>query len=65
MSHFQQIYMSLNYSQGMDEFKGKLMHTRAYKNERGYEGNRVVVVGIGNAAVDAACDVSPVAGQVV
>ncbi|XP_053396317.1 flavin-containing monooxygenase 5-like [Mercenaria mercenaria] len=49
---------------GIEEFKGRLIHTQDYKNSKGCEDKRVVVVGIGNSAVDAACDISDVCRQV-
>ncbi|KAK3088580.1 hypothetical protein FSP39_020881 [Pinctada imbricata] len=48
---------------GMDEFKGKVIHTHDYKDFHGYEDKRVVVVGIGNSGCDAAVDLSRVASQ--
>ncbi|XP_060597652.1 flavin-containing monooxygenase 5-like isoform X2 [Ruditapes philippinarum] len=49
---------------GLDQFKGKLIHTHAYKDARGFDDKNVVVVGIGNSAIDAACDISHVSRQV-
>lgn len=49
---------------GTDDFKGKILHAREYHNSTGFEGKRVIVVGMGNSAGDVACDVSNVAKQV-
>ncbi|XP_022082629.1 dimethylaniline monooxygenase [N-oxide-forming] 5-like [Acanthaster planci] len=49
---------------GLDEFQGKVMHSRDYRRPEEFEGKRVVVVGIANSAVDAATDVSRVTSQV-
>ncbi|EDV22234.1 uncharacterized protein TRIADDRAFT_29160 [Trichoplax adhaerens] len=49
---------------GMDVFKGKQMHSHDYKDYRGFENKRVVVVGIGNSAVDVACETSHHASKV-
>ncbi len=50
--------------EGFDEFQGKKVHTHDYKDHRGYEGKKVVVVGIGNSGGDAAVELSRVADQV-
>ncbi|XP_022089192.1 dimethylaniline monooxygenase [N-oxide-forming] 5-like [Acanthaster planci] len=49
---------------GLDEFQGKIMHSHEYRRPEAFEGKRVVVVGIGNSAGDAAADVSRLASQV-
>ena len=49
---------------GMDKFKGKVTHSHDYKDFHGYEGKRVVVVGIGNSGVDVAVELSRTAEQV-
>ncbi len=41
-------------------FEGQTLHSRVYRNPHGLEGQNVLVVGIGNSAVDIACDVSRV-----
>ncbi len=50
--------------EGFDEFQGKKVHTHDYKDHRGYEGKKVVVVGIGNSGLDAAVELSRIADQV-
>ncbi|KAK3087078.1 hypothetical protein FSP39_001367 [Pinctada imbricata] len=49
---------------GLDKFKGKVIHSHDYKDSRGYEDKRIVVVGIGNSGGDAAVELSRVASQV-
>ena len=49
---------------GMDTFNGNVIHSHDYKDFHGYEGKRVVVVGIGNSGVDVAVELSRVASQV-
>ncbi|TKR87684.1 hypothetical protein L596_012045 [Steinernema carpocapsae] len=39
---------------GLNKFKGKLLHSQVYKDNRGFEDKTVVVVGIGNSACDIA-----------
>ena len=49
---------------GLDKFKGKVSHSHDYKDFHGYEGQRVVVVGIGNSGGDIAVELSRTASQV-
>ncbi|KAK3087719.1 hypothetical protein FSP39_009588 [Pinctada imbricata] len=48
---------------GVDDFKGKVVHSHDYKDFHGYEDKRVVVVGIGNSGGDASVELSRVASQ--
>ena len=34
--------------QGLDSFEGDVIHSKAYKSWKGFEGKRVLVVGLGN-----------------
>jgi dimethylaniline monooxygenase (N-oxide forming) len=43
------------------EFAGQAMHSHFYRAPDGFEGKRVLVVGLGNSACDIACEVSRVA----
>lgn len=49
---------------GLRDFKGHVVHTHSLKKAQGYEDKVVLVVGIGNSAVDAAVEISTVAKQV-
>lgn len=49
---------------GLKNFKGEVMHTHSLKKAAGFEDKVVLVVGIGNSAVDAAVEISTVAKQV-
>ena len=49
---------------GLEKFKGKVVHSHDYKDYQGYEGQRVVVVGIGNSGGDIAVELSRTASQV-
>lgn len=51
--------------EGMKDFKGKVVHTHDYKNTKGYEDSRTVVVGVGNSGGDAAVELSHVCEQVI
>ncbi|GFQ93172.1 dimethylaniline monooxygenase 5, partial [Trichonephila clavata] len=48
---------------GLKSFKGDVIHTHSLKKATGYEDKVVLVVGIGNSAVDAAVEISTVAKQ--
>lgn len=43
---------------GLDTFKGRVLHTHDYKDFQGFEGKRILVVGIGNSGADVACELS-------
>lgn len=43
---------------GMDTFTGKIIHSRDYKNPSSIEGNRVLVVGMGNTGAEIALDLA-------
>ena len=47
------------------KFSGKEMHSHDYKSAVEFSGKKVLVVGIGNSAVDIACEVSSVAARTV
>jgi hypothetical protein len=48
---------------GADTFTGAQVHSHDYKNFDGYEGKRVLVLGIGNSACDIAVETSKVSEQ--
>ncbi|KAH3798397.1 flavin-containing monooxygenase 5-like isoform X2 [Dreissena polymorpha] len=49
---------------GLDRFRGKVLHSHDFRHTAGYEGKRVLIVGIGNSGGDAAVELSRVASQV-
>ncbi|XP_071948084.1 flavin-containing monooxygenase 5-like [Antedon mediterranea] len=49
---------------GQDKFTGRILHTHEYIDHHGFEGKRIVVVGIGNSGGDAAVELSRHAEQV-
>jgi len=49
---------------GQEEFEGKIVHTHDYTDHQGYEGKRVIVVGIGNSGADVSVELSKVCDQV-
>lgn len=46
-------------------FSGDIMHSHFYKSQEGFQDKRVLIVGIGNSAVDIACELSKVASRTV
>ena len=48
----------------IETFKGTILHTHDYKDFRGFENKRVLVIGIGNSAADVACELSHHASHV-
>jgi cation diffusion facilitator CzcD-associated flavoprotein CzcO len=44
--------------QGRETFKGQILHSSEYKNPRGLEGKKVMVVGFGNSAGEIALDLA-------
>ena len=50
--------------QGQESFTGKMIHSHDYKDQRGYEDQNIVVVGIGNSGVDIAVELGRVGKQV-
>ena len=49
---------------GIETFQGKILHSADYRAPEGFEGKRVVVVGVGASGADIAAEVSEVADQV-
>lgn len=50
--------------EGLEDFQGKVIHTHSLKTADGYEDKKVLVIGIGNSAVDAAVEISRVSDKV-
>ncbi|GAB6027525.1 flavin-dependent monooxygenase [Chamberlinius hualienensis] len=49
---------------GLENFRGTVTHSHAYKDPKRFENRRVLVVGIGNSGGDIAVELSHVAGKV-
>lgn len=58
------IYPNIPNFEGLEGFEGTVMHTHSLKSSEGFEGKRVLVIGIGNSAVDAAVEIAKVSKQV-
>jgi len=50
--------------EGEEEFQGKRMHTHEYRDHKGYEGKRIVVIGFGNSGGDIAVELGKFGSQV-
>ncbi|CAO2658055.1 Nn.00g073150.m01.CDS01 [Neocucurbitaria sp. VM-36] len=50
--------------EGIEEFKGTSVHSRAFKQPTMFEGKRVMVVGFGNSAADTATQLASIADKV-
>jgi dimethylaniline monooxygenase (N-oxide forming) len=49
---------------GIETFRGKIVHSADYRGPEGFEGKRVVVVGVGASGADIAAEISAVTDQV-
>ncbi|HUH75363.1 MAG TPA: NAD(P)-binding domain-containing protein [Chitinophagales bacterium] len=47
------------------EFSGSISHSHDYKSYHGFENKKVLIVGIGNSAVDIACELSTFSRDIV
>jgi cation diffusion facilitator CzcD-associated flavoprotein CzcO len=57
-------HWSPRYPEFKGEFSGDIIHSHYYKTFDGYEDQRVLIVGIGNSAVDIACELTNVSKRV-
>ncbi|GIY00783.1 flavin-containing monooxygenase 5 [Caerostris darwini] len=58
------IYPLIPKFKGLNQFEGKKVHTHSLKTAEGFEDKSVLVIGIGNSAVDAAVEISKVSKKV-
>ncbi|XP_013400166.1 dimethylaniline monooxygenase [N-oxide-forming] 5 [Lingula anatina] len=49
---------------GQEEFQGKIIHSHDYRDHKGYEDKRVVVVGVGNSGNDVASELGRISQRV-
>ncbi|XP_038613690.1 dimethylaniline monooxygenase [N-oxide-forming] 2 isoform X2 [Tachyglossus aculeatus] len=62
--HHIESYVPLKYFPGIEKFKGHYLHSRQYKTPDGFEGKRILVIGMGNSASDIAVELCKKASQV-
>ena len=53
-----------NHPEFAEQFEGEYMHSHSFKNNEGFEDQRVLVIGAGNSACDCAVEISRVARHV-
>ncbi|KAJ1172150.1 hypothetical protein NDU88_004000 [Pleurodeles waltl] len=58
------VYPNIPAFPGIEKFKGQHFHNRNYKSPEGYQGKKVLVVGLGNTGADIATELSNTAEQV-
>ncbi|XP_053325301.1 dimethylaniline monooxygenase [N-oxide-forming] 2-like [Spea bombifrons] len=49
---------------GINKFKGKILHCRQYKRPIGFDGKKVLIIGMGNSGVDLSTELCTRASQV-
>lgn len=54
----------LNTFPGIEKFKGQVIHCREYKRPNGFDGKRVLIIGMGNTGVDISTELCTRAAQV-
>uniref|UniRef100_A0A3P9JM91 Flavin-containing monooxygenase n=1 Tax=Oryzias latipes TaxID=8090 RepID=A0A3P9JM91_ORYLA len=62
--HYTQPHLPLSDFPGIEGFKGRYLHSWEYRNSKGLEGKRVLVIGTGNSGSDIAVDISRAAERV-
>ncbi|XP_069718522.1 flavin-containing monooxygenase 5-like isoform X2 [Phaenicophaeus curvirostris] len=62
--HHTEAHLPLSTFPGIENFKGRYLHSRDYKDARDFTDKRVVVIGIGNSGSDLAVEISQTAKQV-
>ncbi|XP_078515364.1 dimethylaniline monooxygenase [N-oxide-forming] 2-like [Lissotriton helveticus] len=62
--HHFDVNLPLESFPGINNFKGLCCHSREYKTPKGYEGKRVLVIGLGNSAADIAVEIGHTAAKV-
>uniref|UniRef100_A0A914N000 Flavin-containing monooxygenase n=1 Tax=Meloidogyne incognita TaxID=6306 RepID=A0A914N000_MELIC len=50
---------------GLTTFKGRILHSKHYRDYKGFENKRVMLVGIGNSSLDIAVELAGIAKNVV
>ncbi|EQB78938.1 dimethylaniline monooxygenase [N-oxide-forming] 4 [Camelus ferus] len=61
--HFLNPHLPLESFPGIHKFKGQILHSQEYKIPEGFQGKRVLVIGLGNTGGDVAVELSRTAAQ--
>jgi dimethylaniline monooxygenase (N-oxide forming) len=48
---------------GLNDFKGRLLHSHAYRTPATFEGKKVAIIGMGSSCVDIASEIAPQAKE--
>ncbi|XP_069401748.1 dimethylaniline monooxygenase [N-oxide-forming] 4 isoform X2 [Ovis canadensis] len=62
--HFLNPRLPLESFPGIHRFKGQILHSQEYKMPAGFQGKRILVIGLGNTGGDVAVELSRTASQV-
>ncbi|XP_037681289.1 dimethylaniline monooxygenase [N-oxide-forming] 4 isoform X2 [Choloepus didactylus] len=63
--HFLNPRLPLESFPGIHKFKGQILHSQEYKIPEGFQGKRVLVIGLGNTGGDIAVELGRMAAQVL
>ncbi|XP_007987710.3 dimethylaniline monooxygenase [N-oxide-forming] 4 [Chlorocebus sabaeus] len=63
--HFLNPHLPLEAFPGIHKFKGQILHSQEYKIPEGFQGKRILVIGLGNTGGDIAVELSRTAAQVL
>ncbi|XP_039081301.1 dimethylaniline monooxygenase [N-oxide-forming] 4 isoform X1 [Hyaena hyaena] len=63
--HFLSPHLPLESFPGIHKFKGQILHSQEYRSPEGFQGKRVLVIGLGNTGGDVAVELSRTAAQVL
>ncbi|XP_036879666.2 dimethylaniline monooxygenase [N-oxide-forming] 4 isoform X3 [Manis javanica] len=63
--HFLSPHLPLESYPGIHTFKGQVLHSQQYKTPDGFQGKRILVLGLGNTGGDVAVELSRTAAQVL
>ncbi|XP_029790872.1 dimethylaniline monooxygenase [N-oxide-forming] 4 [Suricata suricatta] len=63
--HFSNPHLPLESFPGIHKFKGQILHSQEYRSPEGFQGKRVLVIGLGNTGGDIAVELSRTAAQVL
>ncbi|KAJ6650530.1 hypothetical protein lerEdw1_006634 [Lerista edwardsae] len=62
--HYAELNLPLDHFPGIENFKGRVLHSWKYRDQKPFEGKRVLVVGAGNTGGDIAVEISRTSAQV-
>ncbi|XP_078012626.1 dimethylaniline monooxygenase [N-oxide-forming] 4-like isoform X2 [Phascolarctos cinereus] len=62
--HYLNPHLPLESFPGINKFQGQILHSQEYRSPEGFQGKRVIVIGLGNTGGDIAVELSRVAEKV-